>query len=133
MKRTCLTLFLALAMSLALLGAVFGPASADQKLPVRGMVTLVDLGSHQCLPCRMMEPILDELKDEYKGRAAIVFLDVWEDRTLAPQYGIRAIPTQVFYDKQGREAFRHEGFLSKEHIEMVLAKLGVEKPKATKK
>ena len=132
MKRSCLTVSLALAMSLALLGSVFGTASADQKLPVKGMVTLVDLGSHQCLPCRMMEPILDELKDEYKGRAAIVFLDVWQDRTLGPQYGIRAIPTQVFYDKQGREVFRHEGFLSKENIELVLAKLGVEKPESPK-
>jgi len=133
MKRFHLTLFMVLALSLTLLAAASGPASATEKLPVKGMVTLVDLGSHQCIPCRMMEPILAELKEEYKGRAAIVFLDVWKDRSLAPQYGIRAIPTQVFYDKQGREAFRHEGFLSKENIELVLAKLGVEKPKAPAK
>lgn len=133
MKRICLTLFLVLGMSLSLLGAGHGVALAGEPLPVKGMVTLVDLGSHQCIPCRMMAPILDELKDEYKGRAAVVFLDVWEDRTLGAQYGIRVIPTQVFYDKQGREAFRHEGFLSKENIEMVLAKMGVEKPKPPSK
>ncbi|MCF8040565.1 MAG: thioredoxin family protein [Desulfarculaceae bacterium] len=124
---------LALALSLALLAAAPGPASATEELPVKGMVTLVDLGADKCIPCRMMAPILDELKIEYKGKAAIVFLDVWKDRSLAAQYGIRAIPTQVFYDKQGREAFRHEGFLSKENIELVLTKLGVEKPKAPAK
>lgn len=128
MKRICLTLLLLSGISVALLGSGRGQALAGEQLPVKGMVTLVDLGSHQCLPCRLMTPILDELKKKYKGRAAIVFLDVWEDRSLAAQYGIRAIPTQVFYDKQGREVFRHEGFLSKEKIEMVLAKLGVEKP-----
>ncbi|MBU4565362.1 MAG: thioredoxin family protein [Proteobacteria bacterium] len=133
MKLFRSTLFMVLALSLALLAADPGPASATEKLPVKGMVTLVDLGADKCIPCRMMAPILDELKTEYKGKAAIVFLDVWKDRSLAAQYGIRAIPTQVFYDKQGREAFRHEGFLSKENIELVLAKLGVEKPKAPAK
>ena len=131
MKLFRVMLFMLLALSL--LAAAPGPASATEKLPVKGMVTLVDLGADKCIPCRMMAPILDELKTEYKGKAAIVFLDVWKDRSLAAQYGIRAIPTQVFYDKQGREAFRHEGFLSKENIELVLAKLGVEKPKAPAK
>ncbi|MBU1276518.1 MAG: thioredoxin family protein [Proteobacteria bacterium] len=127
MKRICLTLFLILGISLALLGAGLGTASASGELPAKGMVTLIDLGAHQCIPCRMMAPILDELKKEYKGRAAIVFLDVWEDRTLASQYGIRVIPTQIFYDRQGKEFLRHEGFLSKEKIETVLTKLGVPK------
>jgi len=92
------------------------------------MVTLVDLGASKCIPCRMMAPILEELKQEYKGRAAIVFLDVWKDRSLPAQFGIRAIPTQIFYDRQGKEYLRHEGFLGKEHIELVLQKLGVKKP-----
>ncbi|MBU1156459.1 MAG: thioredoxin family protein [Proteobacteria bacterium] len=133
MKRIYLTLFLILGISMASLGAMHDPALAAGELPVKGMVTLVDLGAHKCIPCRMMAPILDELKIEYKGKAAIVFLDVWQDPSLGPKFGIRAIPTQVFYDKQGREVFRHEGFLSKENIELVLAKLGVEKPKVPAK
>ncbi|MCB2191611.1 MAG: thioredoxin family protein [Deltaproteobacteria bacterium] len=133
MRRICLTFLIMLAISLVVLGADQGVASATDKVPVKGMVTLLDLGSHQCLPCRMMEPILEELKEEYKGRAAIVFVDVWEDRGMGVKLGIRAIPTQIFYDKQGREVFRHEGFLSKANIELVLSKLGVEKPKASKK
>ena len=128
MKRSCLTLFLALAMALALLGSVLGTASADQKLPVKGMVTLVDLGSPQCLPCRLMMPVIEEVKEQYQGKAAVVYLDVWENPGLASHYGIRAIPTQVFYDEKGREVFRHEGFLSKEQIQMVLSKMGVATP-----
>ncbi len=128
MKRFFLILSLMAGLSLTLLAGGSGAALASGEVPAKGMVTLVDLGSHQCLPCRLMTPILDELKTEYQGRAAVVFLDVWEDRTLAAQYRVRVIPTQIFYDKQGQEAFRHEGFLSKENIEMILAKLGVAKP-----
>lgn len=115
-----------------LLAATVAMASegAAVTLPVKGKVTLVDLGADRCIPCRMMAPILEELKQEYQGKAAIVFLDVWKDRTLARRFGIRAIPTQIFYDRQGKEAFRHEGFLSKENIELVLQKLGVAKPAA---
>ena len=97
-------------------------------LPVKGMVTLVDLGADRCIPCKMMAPILAELKQEYQGQAAIVFLDVWKDRSHASRFGIRMIPTQIFYDRQGKEFLRHEGFLAKEDIEAVLARLGATKP-----
>jgi thioredoxin 1 len=120
---------LLLALSLAAgVPGVQASGQAPPALPVKGMVTLVDLGAHGCLPCRMMIPILDELKQEYEGRAAIVYLDVWQERSLAARYGIRVIPTQIFYDRQGKAVLRHEGFLSKAQIETVLRKLGVEKP-----
>ena len=120
-------LLLAAFCLLAPLGAAASGA-APAALPVKGKVTLVDLGADKCIPCKMMAPILEELRQEYKGRAAVVFLDVWKDRTLAGRFGIRVIPTQIFYDRQGKEFLRHEGFLSKEHIELVLKKLGVDKP-----
>ncbi|MBC7358941.1 MAG: thioredoxin family protein [Desulfacinum sp.] len=118
-------------LAVLVLAGVTGPwawAQEDAKaeIPVPGMVTLVDLGAHKCIPCKMMAPILDELKKEYDGRAAVLFIDVWENREAARRFGIRAIPTQIFYDKEGREVFRHVGFLNKKSIVHVLRKLGVE-------
>ncbi|MCF8034721.1 MAG: thioredoxin family protein [Desulfarculaceae bacterium] len=130
LKKFCGWGLLLLALSLLTPAGAGASGAAPPAIPVKGMVTLVDLGADKCIPCRMMAPILEELKQEYKGKAAIVFLDVWKDRSLAPRFGIRAIPTQVFYDRQGKETFRHEGFLSKEQIELVLEKLGVAKPAA---
>src|SRR3989339_181082 len=89
-------------------------AAAD--VPVKGMVTMVDLGAGECIPCKMMAPILIKLEKQYAGKAAVVFLDVWKDRAPAKRFGIRAIPTQIFFDKDGKEVYRHEGFLSGEEI-----------------
>ena len=95
--------------------------------PVQGLVTLVDLGATACIPCKMMAPILKEIREEYQGRAAVIFLDVWKDPTPARRLGIRTIPTQVFYDKEGREVGRHEGFLDKKSIIAAFEKLGVKR------
>jgi thioredoxin 1 len=76
----------------------------------------VDLGAGKCIPCKMMAPLLGELKKEYEGRLEVRFIDVWENPGAGDQYGIRVIPTQVFYDPSGKELFRHEGFYSKEDI-----------------
>lgn len=106
-------------------GATLGPAAKLPELPVPGMVTMIDLGAKSCIPCRMMEPILAELETEYAGRAAIVFIDVTVHREEATRYRVRAIPTQVFYDANGVERYRHEGFLDKATIEATLRSLGV--------
>jgi len=94
-------------------------------VPVKGMVTMVDLGAKSCVPCKMMAPILEKLEKDYKGRAAIVFLDVWKDPDQAKRFGIKVIPTQIFYDKQGNEVLRHTGFMSEEAIVAQLKKMGV--------
>lgn len=86
-------------------------------------VTMLDLGAKSCIPCKMMIPVLDAVEKDYAGRAAIIFIDVWENREQSQKYGLRAIPTQIFYDKQGKEAFRHEGFLDKKAISEILDKL----------
>jgi len=99
---------------------------ASPEVPVKGMVTMVDLGAKKCVPCKMMAPILEKLGKEYAGRAAIVFLDVWEDKAPAKHFGIRAIPTQIFFDKEGKEVYRHVGFLSEAEIVRRLKDMGVE-------
>ncbi len=123
----CLVLSL-LVMTAAPLGALVASNSElisgkPQQLPVDGMVTMVDIGAKSCIPCKMMAPILTELALEYEGKAAIAFIDVWQHPDEAKKYGIRTIPTQIFYDKQGKEYMRHTGFMKKESIEKILNKL----------
>jgi thioredoxin 1 len=77
---------------------------------------LVDLGATTCIPCRMMAPILDQLRVDFAGRFEVHFIDVWLFPDAAKGYGMRVIPTQIFFDAQGRELFRHEGFYSREQI-----------------
>jgi thioredoxin 1 len=73
----------------------------------------------------MMAPIIEELEKEYKGKASILFIDVWEFPNEGQKYGIKSIPTQIFYDKDGKETFRHSGFFDKKSIVEQLVKLGV--------
>lgn len=87
------------------------PPSETKKLP-----RLVDLGADKCIPCKMMAPILEELKQDYAGTINVEFIDVWKTPEKAKEYGITIIPTQIFFDASGKELFRHEGFFSKEDI-----------------
>ena len=91
-------------------------------------VTFIELGSIKCIPCKMMQPIMNEIEEEYKGQVKVVFYDVWtsEGKPYAQKYGIRVIPTQVFLDKNGNEYFRHEGFFAKDELVKILKKQGVQ-------
>ncbi|MFO7965358.1 MAG: thioredoxin domain-containing protein [Desulfobacterales bacterium] len=100
-------------------------AGTANKVPTPDMVTMVDLGAKKCIPCKMMAPILEELQKEYAGRASIVFIDVWENPAEAERFAVRSIPTQIFYDKTGKEVGRHTGFLDKKSIISALNELGV--------
>jgi thioredoxin 1 len=107
--------------------------------PTATLPRMVDLGAGKCIPCKKMAPILEEMKKDYAGVVEVVFLDVWKDQKAGKPYKIRLIPTQVFFDKAGKEVFRHEGFFSREEIEKVfLEKMGVkpippsQKPEETK-
>jgi thioredoxin 1 len=66
-----------------------------------------------------------ELEKEYADRAAIIFIDVWENQDVPEQFNIDTIPTQIFYDASGKEQYRHVGFLDKASIVAKLAELGV--------
>ncbi|OGS35955.1 MAG: hypothetical protein A2293_09220 [Elusimicrobia bacterium RIFOXYB2_FULL_49_7] len=90
-------------------------------------VTFVELGSVNCIPCKAMQPVMDEIGKEYGDQVKVVFHDVWtaEGKPYGQQYRIRAIPTQVFLDADGKEFFRHQGFFPKEEIMKILQKQGV--------
>lgn len=91
-------------------------------------VTFVELGSKGCIPCDKMQPILEEIEKEYQGQVEVIFYDVKTPagRPYAQEFGVRAIPTQVFLDKDGNEYFRHLGFFPKEEVVKVLQQQGVQ-------
>lgn len=99
------------------------PAGPVKDTPARPK--LVDLGADKCMPCIAMAPILEELKRDYADTFQVEFIDVWKNPDAGKTYGIRLIPTQIFYDAQGKERFRHEGFFSKDDILATWKKLGV--------
>ena len=100
-------------------------APNTEYVPIKGMVTMLDLGAKKCIPCKMMIPVLEKVEKKYHGKAAIVFIDVWKNKEPAKRFGIRVIPTQIFFDKEGSEVYRHEGFMSETEIDQVFKKMGV--------
>jgi thioredoxin 1 len=131
MKQVISLLFIGL-MVLALTGTAEIQATAGSPGQTEAgtgsiLVTFVELGSVRCIPCKKMQPIMEEIKKEYPDQVKVVFYDVWtpEGQPYARQYKIRLIPTQVFLDKDGNEYFRHEGFFPKEDLVKVLQQKGV--------
>jgi thioredoxin 1 len=117
------------AMVLLLLTFPGGVVAEDfSSFPAKGMVTMIDLGAKKCIPCKMMAPILEKLKNAYKGKAHIVFIDVWENGNQARRFKIQTIPTQIFFNEQGEEVFRHVGFFDEKSIVDQLTKIGVSAP-----
>jgi len=103
----------------------------DKVKKSKALPRLVDVGAGTCIPCKLMAPILEQLKSEYAGRLKVEFFDVREDPNVITEYKVMIIPTQIFFDASGKERFRHEGFFSKEDILAKWKELGANltKPK----
>ena len=91
------------------------------------LVTFVEIGSVNCIPCKAMQPIMKAVEEEYKGQVKIVFHDVWtpKGKADAVKYNIRVIPTQVFLNKEGKEYYRHEGYFPKDNVVKIIKMQGV--------
>jgi thioredoxin 1 len=87
---------------------------------------LVELGSVICIPYKMMAPILAELRKEYAGKLQVDFIDVKKDPETGRKHGVRVIPTQIFYDANGKELYRHQGFIDKGDILAAFRKNGID-------
>jgi thioredoxin 1 len=97
-----------------------------KEVPVKGQINLVDLASDYCLPCKMMAPILTKVEKNYQGKVAVLNIDVEKFPEQVKRFGIRVIPTQLFFDSKGKEVYRHEGFLSEKEIIAQFKKMGVD-------
>ena len=128
MSKKILLVLTGLVVLFAVLVAVNGPISEAEagEVPAKGMVTMVDLGATTCIPCKMMAPIMKKLERTYEGKAAISSIDVRKHPREARKFGIRVIPTQIFFNKEGKEVYRHEGFMSEAAIIRQFKKMGVE-------
>lgn len=87
-----------------------------QEIAAYGKPVMVDFGSTSCVPCKMMVPVLDELKANYAKGLETIFVHVNEDPDKTQEFAIKMIPTQIFFDATGKELERHTGFISTEDI-----------------
>jgi len=94
------------------------------KARASGRASLVDFGSTGCVPCDMMAPILETLREKYKDKVNVLFIHVGEEPILASRYGVQTIPIQIFFDKSGKEFFRHVGFFPQDQIETKISEMG---------
>ncbi len=90
-----------------------------------GKPSLADFGATGCVPCDMLDPILKDLEAKYKDKVNVLFVHVREKQILAARYGVETIPVQIFFDKSGKEIFRHVGFWPQAEIEKKLTEMGV--------
>lgn len=90
-----------------------------------GKPTVIDLGARTCIPCKKMAPILESLSGEYRGKASVLFIDVHEDQAAAQKFRVQMIPTQIFFNAQGKEVKRHIGFMDKTGILKELKNAGL--------
>jgi len=96
-----------------------------KKALASGKPILVDFGANSCVPCRQLRPILKDVRNEYSGKAEVLVIDVYKYQTLAKEHKITLIPTLIFFDSKGNEAFRHMGVLDKEKIVAKLKEIGM--------
>jgi thioredoxin 1 len=123
MKNKLIPIFLMLSF---LIGQTFiYPENNTKK--VNYLVTFIELGSVNCVPCKAMQPVMKNIETKYKRQVKVVFYDVWtkEQQKYANDYKIKVIPTQVFLDKNGKEFFRHEGYFPEEELVKILKTKGV--------
>jgi len=116
--------------------ALLFAASAYAELPSAGDVvvrqaqasgkpTVIDLGARTCIPCKKMAPILESLSKEYLGKANVLFIDVHADQAAAQKLRVQMIPTQIFFNAQGKEVMRHTGFMDRAEIVKELKAAGL--------
>jgi thioredoxin 1 len=89
-----------------------------------GKPLLVDFGANNCVPCRQLRPILKEIAKEQSGKAEILIIDVYKFKSLAADHKIQVVPTLIFFDKNGKEVYRHMGAWDKDSIVKKLAEIG---------
>lgn len=96
----------------------YKPTTDITKDSIKYKITFVELGSVRCIPCQQMQIVMKSISEKYVNVVNVVFYDVWtpEGKPYSQKYGIKAIPTQVLLDENGKEFFRHEGYFPEEEL-----------------
>lgn len=120
-----------------------------EQLKSYGLPIIIDFGADTCVPCKEMAPVLKELNGSLRGKAIIKFVDVWKYQEIGENFPIQVIPTQFFFDKDGKPYSPsnavgikftkysrndnnehvytvHEGGLTKDEMMTILEELGME-------
>jgi thioredoxin 1 len=87
----------------------------DEIVVKSNIPVIVDFWAEWCGPCRMIAPIVEELSNEYSGKALVVKCDVDTSPGVASKYGIRNIPTVLFF-KDGKIADKQVGAVPKSNF-----------------
>lgn len=128
MRKTLIASLLAFSCLVSVAIAAELPSATDAVVKhalSSGKPSVIDLGARTCIPCKKMAPILHSLNQELKGKANVLFIDVWENKGAAEKFRVQMIPTQVFFNAQGKEVKRHIGFIDKNDILKELQAVGL--------
>jgi thioredoxin 1 len=128
--KTKLTLIILISIIIAASYVFSAQLKEKENSIAKVKVTFIELGSVNCIPCKMMQPIMKNIEKKYGDQVKVIFYDVWtqQQKYYAQLYKIRVIPTQVFLDENGKEFHRHEGFYPEAEIDKLLQGKGL-KPK----
>lgn len=127
MRRLLMIAFLT-----AMLAPIAAPPAASEnyndqavaEFPQSGKVNMIVLGDRFCRACRLMKPILAELKTEYGNSAVIRFYEISEHPEFKSRFEIKTTPTILFYDEDGEIVERYEGYTKKNKLVEKLGELG---------
>jgi thioredoxin 1 len=88
-------------------------------------LTFLEFGATGCISCRMMEKVMNEVKEKYPRKIKVKFFNVLlpENKDMMKYFGIATIPTQVLMNSAGKEVFRHTGYFSTEELENEFKKM----------
>jgi thioredoxin 1 len=128
MDRINVRLLLFTFLMLILFSVQAQASSVDDALAAaksEGKIVMLEIGSVGCIPCDRMRPVMARLSADYAGKLEVIFVDVKKDQKSARKFGVYAIPTQVFLDRNGKEFHRHMGYYEYEKIVAVLGKAGI--------